>query len=134
MEDLAGIIAIISVFGFVPLIVFVAGFWVHKNRKQAQETLRRALDKGDTLTPDLVRAIGARYRSRYSDLRTGVILLCVATAIVIMGTLLPEAAQDEDAIRSMVGIAAFPGLLGAAFVGFHFFAREDDDLTGPDVA
>jgi Na+/H+ antiporter NhaD/arsenite permease-like protein len=72
----------ISLFAMVAAIVVVPIYFKSKERREMQETVRRALDKGQALPAELVDAIARSERRRrataHTDLRTGVIWLAIA--------------------------------------------------------
>ena len=53
-----------------------------------------------------------------ADLRRGVILLSVAVALAVFGYFV------DDARSPLIGIAAFPGMIGVAFIGLHIRAAK----------
>lgn len=81
------------------------------------KVLESMVQKGETVTPATVHALGIRPRSRTADLRTGIILIALALAFFILGFLIGE----EEAIRGMSGVGMFPLLIGAAYVGLWVF-------------
>lgn len=125
MED---VLVPIAFFSIIPAIILVAGFWGYKTQKETQETLRRLAEKGESLTPELIRAVGAKpgEKGKYSDLKTGSVLIAVALASVIFGQTIGQVAGEEEPMWFFTGLAAFPGLIGLAYLGFHVFARDKD--------
>ncbi len=100
-----------------------------QTRRRALEIIREALEQGRPLDRATVEAIAGGYRAPTADLRRGAILLAIAAATALLSR-----AVDEEASRFVMGLAAFPGLVGATYIGFHFGrarsttgAGEDDD-------
>ena len=85
-----------------------------QTRHQALEIIREALERGLPLDRATVEAIAAGYRPAGVDLRRGAILLAVAAATA----LLSRTVHDE-ATQFVLGLAAFPGLVGGTYIGFH---------------
>jgi len=90
----------------------------HLDRVAAQATIRDAIERGQALSPDLV-ALLTETNSGHGDLRRGVISIAIALAIVAFAF----AVDEPDALRPLTGIAAFPMIVGLAYLGLHRFAR-----------
>lgn len=114
---------------FVPLglfaavaAVFLASYAAsYSNRRVVYDTIKVAIERTGQVDPALVEAIVQDRIGPYADLRKGIVLLAVAGAFVVLGF----AVGDPDAIRPLAGVAAFPGLVGAAYIAFHFFAPRE---------
>jgi len=114
-------------FASIALIFIFAFHYGHRKQQEVQETIRKAAEGGSALTPDLVRSIGAPKAPSNTDLRRGIILITIALAIIVLGWSFEGV--DEDML-SFVGIAAFPGLVGVAYLGFHFLSPREDNRAG----
>lgn len=101
----AGLTVIISLF-----------FWFRfRARKEMQQTIRAAIDKGQELSPELVESLGtSQKRSKYQDLRNGAIWIAVGAGIALFGVAMGQIEQDVMPI--MAGISALPLLIGIAYV------------------
>lgn len=115
---------------WVPIAMFASlavifSFWfyfTYKERAATQKTFRTALEKGNELTPELIRQMGKPEPPKDRDLRRGLIWLALGVALVIMGF----AVDEPDAIGPMIGSASFPGLIGVAYlVMWRFGARKE---------
>ncbi len=114
---------------FVPFVVFAAlasivisaFYFSYKKRIVVYDAIKVAIEKTGSVDPALVEAIIRDNVSPYADLRKGIILIAVAAAFAVLGLCVP----DDEAIRPMLGVASFPGLVGLAYVGFHFFAPRE---------
>jgi hypothetical protein len=99
-------------------VVFCALFWFrYRARREMQETLRVALDKGHELTPEIIDRLGHPRASKDKDLRLGVIWLALAVGLVLIGFAVP----DENALRGLLAGAAFPFAIGIAYMILHRF-------------
>lgn len=114
----------LSLFCSVTLIFIFAFYFGQKKQAEVQQTIRKAVENGSQLTPDLVRSIGAPRMPRNTDLRRGIILIAIAVAIIVFGWALSS--YDDETMMAMLGIAAFPGLVGLAYLGFHVVGSSDD--------
>ncbi|GJL92014.1 hypothetical protein [Hyphococcus sp.] len=109
------------VFGALAAIIISAFFFSYKKRLVVYDAIKVAIEKTGSVDPALVEAIIRDNVGPYADLRKGIILIAVAAAFVALGAAIPE----DDVFRPMLGIASFPGLVGLAYVGFHFFAPRE---------
>ena len=104
------------VFTSIVLIVGIPFYFRHRNRRVIYEAIKTSVEKTGEADPKLIEAITADSVGPNSDLRRGVIFLCIAVALA--GTTF--LADDPDA-QLGYGVALFPGLIGAAYIVFHFF-------------
>lgn len=109
------------VFGSIALISYFAFHFSYKKRMVVYEAIRIAIEKTGNADPQLIEAIIRDNVGRNADLRKGIVLVAVALAFVSLGYAIPE----EEALGPMLGVASFPGLVGLAYVAFHFFAPRE---------
>ncbi len=106
-------------------IALVFGLWLYfrfRARTDTQQTIRLALEKGADLSPEFIKQIGEPEQGKDKDLRRGLIWLALGLAMAILGA----AINEPDAIGPMLGSAAFPGLVGVAYlVMWRYGAREE---------
>ena len=57
MEDFIPLVAILSVFGTITAIAFGPTYLKFRERRETQETVRRAIDKGQPLPPEVLDAL-----------------------------------------------------------------------------
>lgn len=107
----------VALFTMFVLIVWAVCAYRFKTRKAVTDVLEAMTQKGEKVTPEIIHALGIRPRSRNADLRTGIILIALALAFFILGIMTGK----EDGIRALSGIAMFPLLIGAAYVGLWVF-------------
>jgi Na+/H+ antiporter NhaD/arsenite permease-like protein len=107
----------IALFASISVIFCIWFYFRYKARAATQETFRLALEKGQELTPDLIKQMGEPEPPKDRDLRRGLIWLALGIALVIMGF----AVDDPDAFGPMIGSAAFPGLIGVAYLAMWRF-------------
>lgn len=115
----------LAFFAMIAAIVLVPSWFKSRDRRDMQETVRHALDKGQALPAELVEAIAKAARGRvataHTDLRTGVIWLAVAAGIATFGWAVGF--EEHEMVGPMFGIAAIPGFIGLAFVILSFFNK-----------
>ena len=100
-------------------IIFCALFWLrYKTKEGMQQTFRAALDKGQELTPEVIDRLGHPKPAKDKDLRLGIIWIAVAIGLTAFGFGIPD---EDDVARIFMGIAAFPLVLGIAYLILHRF-------------
>ena len=101
-------------------VVFSLLFWFrYRARREMQETLRVALDKGQDLTPEIIDRLGHPKAAPDRDLRLGVIWLAIAAGLALCGVAIPD--DGGEALRGILAGAAFPFAIGVAYMILHFF-------------
>jgi len=114
----------IAFFGIVPVIVWAVSNARRKAHESSAEVMKTMVNKGDSLTPELIRALGIRPRRKHSDLRTGLILIATAIATIMLGGAIPE----PEAQQAFAGLAMFPLLIGIVYVALWIFiGRKSED-------
>lgn len=112
---------------WIPLSMFIGlsvvlSLWVwfrYKAKKEQQETIRTAIEKGQGISPELIEHLVNPPVPPHRDLRRGVIWVLAAVGFALFGIILGE----EDALRPLVGIAMFPLSIGAGFLLMHRFGQ-----------
>jgi len=122
---------LVLIFGFVIAIILINAI-AHVMRVNAQQkTIREALASGQTLDAKTVKALGIRERddegSRGGLATGGLILIAAAAALVIFGFMLNIASGEDEIIPVMIGVSAFPGLIGVALLLVAAFKKGDDE-------
>jgi hypothetical protein len=112
---------------WVPLSMFIGlsvvlSLWVwfrYKAKREMQETIRAAIEKGQGMSPELIENLVNPPVSPQRDLRRGVISVVIAVAIALFAVFIDE----EDAIGPLMGISMFPLSLGAGYLLMHRFGK-----------
>lgn len=112
---------------WVPLSMFIGlsvvlSLWVwfrYKAKRELQQTIRVAIEKGQGLSPELIENLVNPPVSPQRDLRRGVIAVLFAIGFALFGLILGE----EDAVRPLLGIAMLPLSIGAGFLLMHRFGK-----------
>lgn len=111
---------------WTPLVLFgaiaasIIYYFYFQAQKQAsvQETLRKAIDSGQALTPESIVAMGVRPPpTPISDVRKGVLLIAFGIAVVIFAHFL----LDDEATQVFKGLSAFPIMVGIGYFVVYFF-------------
>lgn len=123
---MSGILVPIAFFAMIAAIVIVPKYLQSQERQKLQDTLRAAIEKGQPLPPEVVTAMTSDVKVRpkpspQRDLRVGVVWMGVAVGLAAMG--LAISFEDADVLYPMLGVAAFPGFIGLAFIVISFFGR-----------
>ena len=103
------IIVPVAFFIALTIIVVTALYINHKNKSKIQDTLQLSIDKGQDLSPDLVKAI---LRDKpFDDLKKGVILITIGLSIAVF-SLFDATEQDFE----MIGIGLIPVIVGLGYI------------------
>lgn len=121
MED---VLVPLAFFAVIPAIVWAVSAYRHKSHASTVQLLETMAEKGEPITPDIIKTLGVRRRPKHADLRLGLILIAVAISIVFFGTVVP----DDEASEVFRGLAAFPFTVGLVFMGLWFgITRNSED-------
>lgn len=106
---------------FIGFFVFLSIFaWFRfRGKKEMQETIRAAIDKGQELSPELIEQLSGPKPRPDRDLRRGVTAVAVAVGLALFGIVVGE----EDAVRPMLGVAMLPLTIGIGFLLMHRLNR-----------
>jgi hypothetical protein len=108
---------------WVPIVMFTGltviislFFWFRfRARKEMQQTIRSAIDKGQELTPELVESLGSsQKREENKDLRSGLIWLAIGAGIALFGVAMGQI--EDEVFPIMTGISALPFMIGVAYM------------------
>lgn len=128
-----GILVPIALFAMIAAIVVLPGYIRACSRRHMMDTMRVAFEKGQPVPPELIDAINtdpkaaplSPHEKSARDLRSGVITLAVALAMIVFGWAVGS--QEEEAFFVFTGMAAFPGFIGLALIAFGLFGRSKSD-------
>lgn len=116
----------ITFFMFLAAVILVPGYLRSKEKERLHETLRLAYEKGQPVPPEMIEALQTTRLQPQPDrdLRRGIVLLCIALAIIVFGLMVGRIPETEGhATWPMVGIAAFPGFIGIGYIAFWLASR-----------
>lgn len=123
------VLAPLTVFGSVVLIVWVIVSNRTRRNREVLETVRTAIQSGQAMTPETIRALGVERKKKGGDIRWGVILVSIALAFVTLGYTIGavDGGDAEEAFVIMTGVAAFPGFVGVALIVMGLTMRDKND-------
>lgn len=111
------IVIVLIVFSAIVLIIATPFYFRYRNRRVIYEAIKTSVEKTGEADLKLIAAITHDTVGPNADLRRGVLLLCLAVALAVIGL----ATDGDDFGAPLWTIALIPGLIGAAYVSFHFF-------------
>lgn len=112
-EDLIPMILFITIGAVIALFIYLK----YRARQDIQTTVRVAIERGESLSPELIETLAMNLSSPHADLRKGVISLALGAAGMAFAFLLGE----EDATGPIMAISAFPIVVGIAYLGLWLF-------------
>jgi hypothetical protein len=111
---------IIITIGIAAVLLFTIGQVARVIRSAAtHKTLRKAIEQGQVLTPELIERLDMTPAPGLADQRIGLVLVALALALIAAGIINP----GEDNYRQMFTIALFPLLVGAALLARPWLAK-----------
>ena len=127
--DMTPILIVLIIFSAITAIIFGPSYLKSREKREMQETVRHAIDKGQALPPELIdamtRDVASKLPSRTRDLRRGVIWLASGLGIAAFSVLSDmgwDNGNDWHEIGSgLLGLAAIPATIGLAFIVLSFF-------------
>jgi hypothetical protein len=118
-DDMIPIFGIVGVFGGGTVVVGLFLYFRYRRNKMLHETLRAMIDKGVNIPPELLSMPPESFAPRpRSDLRTGLILICVGVSLFLV--------LDPHAAR----FGLIPVLIGVAFLISWIVEKKKKDQPG----
>lgn len=113
----------LGLFVAIVLVCFLVLFFRFRGRQELQMTLRAAIDSGQTLSPEMLEKLSQAMQEPDKDLRRGAVAMAIGLALVVFAI----AVGEDDATGPLLGMSAFPFLIGAAYLLLWFFNRDRAD-------
>ncbi|OYU70116.1 MAG: hypothetical protein CFE28_08990 [Alphaproteobacteria bacterium PA2] len=118
------IVAII--FGSIVSLFLVPTIMRSREREKLQDTLKAAIEAGQSLPADVITALSSNVKVRMPasperDLRVGIIWSGVAAGLT--GLAIALSFDEPDATYPLLGLACFPGFIGLAFILMAYLNR-----------
>ena len=135
MEDFIPLVAILSVFGTITAIAFGPTYLKFRDRREMQQTVRAAIDKGQALPPEVIDAmtkdVARNLPSRTRDIRRGIIWIAVGVGMAAFSIISDYSGfggsdWDGKVGGGLLGIAAIPFTVGLAYLILSFFNNNRD--------
>ena len=114
----------ISMFAGITIVLGLVFWFRFRNRREMQQTIRMALDKGHELTPDLIDRLGQPKPPKDKDLRLAVIWLALAIGLVLCGVFVPD--PSGYALKGIWSGAAFPLCIGLGYLLLWIVSSKDE--------
>lgn len=125
--------AILCVFGTITAIIVGPTWLKSREKREVQQTVRHAIDKGQELPPELIDALTKDVQknlpSRTRDLRKGIIWTATGIGIglfSVVSSLGDSGWRGENFDDGLLGIACIPLTIGLAFIVLSFFNKNKD--------
>jgi hypothetical protein len=120
------VLIVFIIFGSVASLFLVPTWLRSRERQKMQETLRAAIERGQTLPPEVIDAMTSdvkvkRPPSPDRDLRTGIVWTGIGVGFAALAFALSF--EDADSTYPLLGVAAFPTFIGLAFILMSFLGR-----------
>jgi hypothetical protein len=121
LVPLAGVCMIVAI---VVGPIWIGSYFKNRERQRLHDTLRLMVEKGQPVSGELLETLNSsRPRTPPNDMRRGVWLIAIALALAAAG-LVGGLTGDGDVVGPLLGIAAFPGFIGAGLVVLALINRD----------
>ena len=115
----------------IPTVLFLtigavlasAFYFRYLTRREVQATLRQAIEQGQTISPELIASLSEMHSAPRADLRRGIISIALGLGVAAFALLLGE----PTALRPILGLSAFPLIIGIAYLGLAFVLHRKSD-------
>ncbi|RYG15637.1 MAG: hypothetical protein EON96_10250 [Caulobacteraceae bacterium] len=126
------VVVVFIIFASIVAVIIGPSFLKNRERREMQLTVRHAVDKGQTLPPELIDAMTKDVQkglpSRTKDMRKGV--LSLASGVGIAGFALTVGGFTSqwggNGEGPLLGLACIPAAIGVAFIILGFFNPNKD--------
>lgn len=103
---------IVVAIGAAVVTLFIVAQVARTIRNRAlHATLRKLIESGQPLTPEMVEKLDGAPEPRTVDQRIGFVLIALALAVVLAGAL-----NGSDDLRDLAAVSIFPLFVGAALL------------------
>lgn len=126
--DMTPILIVLIIFSAITAVIFGPSYLKSREKRDIQQTVRHAIDKGQDLPPELIEAmtrdVASKLPSRTRDLRRGVLWLAAGLGIAAFSYLSGMGWNDHDmegVMEAALGVSAIPITIGLAFIVLSFF-------------
>jgi hypothetical protein len=119
MGDLIPLFGITIPFAALVAIVLGPGYFKDREKARMQETLRKAIDSGQALPPEVIEAMARAsdvLPTRTKDIRRAVILLALSGSLAVIGFIANYYSDGDNGGPVAWGFATIPGFIGLAFL------------------
>lgn len=133
--ELTPVLIVGTVFASIVAIIVGPSWLKSRDRREVQQTVRTAIEKGQPLPPEVIDALSKEATrnipSRSRDIRLGIIWLAVGIGLAAFG-LINEMSWNGDNWDGpdfgggLLGVAAIPATIGLAFIVLSFFNKNKD--------
>ncbi|HEV7228088.1 DUF6249 domain-containing protein [Brevundimonas sp.] len=132
-EGFVAIWIVLIIFGVIGAIVVGPTWLKSREKREMQQTVRHAIDKGQALPPELIdamtREVQGKLPSRTRDLRKGIIWTATGLGIAAFSVVSNIGGRDWEGNNldsGLLGIACIPLTIGLAFIVLSFFNKNKD--------
>ena len=120
------VLIVFIIFGSIASLILVPSYLKSRERSRLHDTLKASIEHAQPIPAEVIEAITSDVKikapaSPMRDLRTGIIWLGVAVGLAAFGFAISF--EEPDALYPLIGMAAFPGFIGLAFIAISFFGR-----------
>ncbi len=109
----------IVMFTVIGVVFSLLIYFRYKARREIQETIRTAIQSGQTFDPQMLEELSGTLTNKNGDLRKGVIAIAIGVGVLLFGNLVGE----QDARAPLLALSMFPLLIGVAYCGLWWYGK-----------
>jgi hypothetical protein len=125
MEGVVALFIPMTLFLIIGVCVGLAMYYRFRSRQEMQVTVRSAIDSGQPFSPEVLQELTNALFPPSSDLRKGIVLCAIGIGFVVFAL----AIGDEEAVGPLLGVSAFPFLVGIAYLILFRMGRNKEART-----
>ena len=118
-----GILVPLGLFAAITIILSFAFWSKYRARSEMQATIRKSIEQGQELSPEIVDRLAHPQAGKDKDLRLALIWLALAIGLALCGFFIPE--PSGHVFQACLAGAAFPLCIGIAYVIMWRFASNE---------
>ena len=122
MEDVAFWSVFIAFFAAIAIPICLLLYFAHRAGVETQLTVRKAIEQGQQLSPEILDRLSEGASSPERDRRRGVIGIAIGIGLAVLGLL---TVVDLGIGFGVVGIGALPFVIGLAYLALSKFPRHN---------
>lgn len=122
MQEVAFWLVFVAFFAAIAVPICLLLYFGHRAGVETQLTVRKAIEQGQQLSPEILERLSEGGSSPDRDRRRGVIGIAIGIGLAILGFLMVE---DLGIGLGVVGIGALPFVIGLAYLALSIFFRRD---------
>ena len=104
----------ITLFTIIGLIIISTVYFNYLKQKEVQTSIQRAIEKGEVITPEIIKALQTEVSPRARDYKKAILLISLGLATFFFSLLMDDLGSSFALF--MQSISVFPTIMGLGFL------------------